>query len=202
MRAALFCLTIAFTSLVGSAQGAIVLSMESGIFSSESGVRSLRISARTDANDVLTAFVTDVTLQAGNFADPVGTFMQAGQIGAGSTGVSSFTRSSATEASLSLDFNMLSNPPNFDQPFPATNGELATIVFDINGLQPGTYSINFSNSFAIDAQANFIDVFENSGSFTVTAVPEPSSMLLLGVTGGAFLLYRRWKHGGSIQTVA
>lgn len=190
-KPSLYVLLLMLLGFQATAYGAIVLSIEAGSFQQNSGTQVLRVFARTNANDSLTALATDITLEAGIYSAVPGTFMEVGQIGFGSTGASDFFRNSDTDASLTLEFNMPANPPDFDQPFPLLAGELATIAFDVNGLSPGTYAINFSNSFAIDSAANFIDVIEGNGTFTITAVPEPSTFFMLGLTATGLCAYRR-----------
>ncbi len=176
--------TIFFSSME-AVHSAIVISIQPGTFQQNSGVQSLGIVARSTSSDLVTAFATDIRLAAGIFDTPPGTFMQSGQIGTGSTGASSFTRSSNTLASLSLEFNIPSNPPTNAQLFPLTDGLLATIRVNVNGLNPGNYGITFENSNVLNAAGNLVSTTANAGSFTITPVPEPSSALLVlaGIVG-------------------
>ena len=81
-------------------------------------------------------------------------------------------------------------------------------IFDITftaGTTPGIYGINAvspttspSNSFQINVGGspyNFVQLEQGSIEIgTVTAVPEPSSMLLMGLAATGVVLKRRWKR--------
>jgi hypothetical protein len=80
------------------------------------------------------------------------------------------------------------------QRVPNTTTALATLLINTNGLAVGSYSINFTAGFfGSNTIANA------SSSFNITAVPEPSSFLLLAIcSAGIYYRHRR----SSIATAA
>lgn len=76
----------------------------------------------------------------------------------------------------------------------AANGILATIVLNTAGLTPGSWALNpFIDNEGevtwIDFAGVAVDTF-NVGSLTITPVPEPAALALLGL-GGLFIRRRR-----------
>ncbi len=69
---------------------------------------------------------------------------------------------------MSLEFNI-------DQVFPATNQNLAQLIININGLSPGDYTVQAVNLDAQDINGP-IGAMAALGGFTITAVPEPSTL--------------------------
>ena len=192
---ALLCLAV-FNAITCVGKCDIVLSAQSGSFVQNSGVQSLNILASSNAADRLISLAVDVRLAAGVFEVPPGTFNQAGQIGFGNLDVvSSFSRSAEDSklASLSLDFSS-------EQLFPASDGNLATIRFNVNGLAIGNYNITFTTINALSA-AGLQPTIGNAGSFQITAVPEQSSALLLAIVS-AGMFGTKWFFRKSRQKIA
>lgn len=80
-------------------------------------------------------------------------------------------------AEFSLDFTA-------NELFPTEDRLLTRLTIDISGLQPGTFGIEV---FSDHTQMQSF----NLGSFTVSAVPEPSSMLLLFASTGLIAIRGR-----------
>lgn len=82
--------------------------------------------------------------------------------------------------------------------FSLTNGDvLARVSFSLSGTASGTYVINSRSISSLtlgngNTPSGFAPVDAAAGSFTISAVPEPSSMVLMGlvVAGGAGLRRR------------
>ncbi len=68
-------------------------------------------------------------------------------------------------------------------------GVLATIHFDSVAI--GTSNISFSDTTLLDSALNTIAAQSVAGSITVSAVPEPSSYLLMGLGVAGLLAWRR-----------
>ncbi len=172
----------AFLAYVGMAYGDIQLSVQSGgSWVENSGVQTLQLLANSNSSDQLITLTADVQLSGGSFTPTPGTYGQAGFIGVGNLDLASdFQRDPGNLglANLSLEFT-------FDQLFTNSNQTLATLSFNINGLAPGDYDISFP---MLDAQSigGAVGISGTLGSFTITAVPEPATMmptLILGSTG-------------------
>jgi hypothetical protein len=103
---------------------------------------------------------------------------------------SSFTvdpDSSRRRAPLVLDFLAPTSPL-------ASETRFARIDLDISGVAPGTYDLIVENVNPTLLTGTGIGVIGNPGgvqSFTITAVPEPSSLALLGLVGSLSFLRRR-----------
>ncbi len=65
------------------------------------------------------------------------------------------------------------------------------------GAAPGTWSLTFGpdTSLSDPTAANITDFSVQAGSFTVTSVPEPSSLILLAVGGVSVLFWRARNRG-------
>jgi hypothetical protein len=154
-------------------------------FASGSGTRSVDVVARSDAADSGLTTTVDFALGGGaKFDTPnAGTFGGTGFLGEGNivSSGSSFLRDplNASVSNLSIEFT---NP----QLIPSTNTRLATLSIDITGLAVGTYAINITG---VDLGGN-PGTF-NSGSFQITAVPEPSSLLAVGIGLGGLWIRRK-----------
>jgi hypothetical protein len=69
-----------------------------------------------------------------------------------------------------------------------TNTLLASLTLDASGATPGTYSMGLGNLTAVDPGFNSIAISNLSTasvSYTISAVPEPSAMYLIGVVFAA-----------------
>lgn len=91
-----------------------------------------------------------------------------------------------------------SSAPNSGNPFPYSmlaNQPVLLFQLDLTGIALGTYqvSLDSSNTTFLDDQINFIPInFQNTpGVFTVTAVPEPSSLTIVGLAQCVVVLRRR-----------
>lgn len=165
-----------------SANAAIVLSINSPVAPVLAGdTLNVQVFVRGDAGDNGIALTADFGLSGGFFNSPAGLFGQPGMVGAGNIFApgSSFNRdvNDFSLAYLSIDF--------LDTQFlPVADSLLAVLSINTTGLAAGTYDINVINA---DLNGN-IGTF-SGGSFTV-AVPEPTSMLTVGL-GMAGLWYGR-----------
>lgn len=75
---------------------------------------------------------------------------------------------------------------------PTTSTLLATMAVDITGLTPGAYSFTLdARAIGIGASAGSIALYSGGGEFSVTSVPEPGTMAVLGLIGGAAAWRRR-----------
>lgn len=171
----IFGLLAGFVMFASSANAAIVLSVASPVAPVTAGtLLNVNVFALGDAADTGIVSTADFALSGGIFTSPnAGTFGLAGMIGNGNINAagSSFTRDPGNNslANLSIEFNV-------SQLFPAANQLFATLAIDTTGLADGTYNINITNA---DLDGN-IGTF-SGGTFTINAVPEPTSILTAGV---------------------
>lgn len=200
-----------------TSQGALVLTFGSGnVFMQNSGVHTIDVFVRTNNATPEGSFgmSTDFTLSGGAFAPndhgfafsaavPAPGETKTGFIGLpGSFGVPnidagitffSFLSADPSSAVLSIAVN-----PQFS--VPTTDILLARLTVNVNGLAVNNYSITAaSNAGGTGASA----VVGASGSFTITAVPEPSSILgvsLLAI-GGCFYGWQRHQKKRSAVSV-
>ena len=75
--------------------------------------------------------------------------------------------------------------------FGDTNTKVGTVTLATIGATPGNYLMDFRNATTLTSAFDTIPTTGSATSFTITAVPEPSSMALLCVTGAAAWIYRR-----------
>jgi hypothetical protein len=75
--------------------------------------------------------------------------------------------------------------------FGDTNTRVGTVTLATTGATPGNYLMDFRNVTSLTSAFQSIASSGSSTSFTITAVPEPSSMALLCVAGAAAWVYRR-----------
>lgn len=179
------------------ATAALTFEFASGVdatFVQDSGVVSLALFVRSDDADVVTSIVADMEIAAGVFTTPAGIYNQPNQVGFEniSLGSSNFDPFANNQASLSLDFIS-------PQLIPDASQELALLTFDITGLAVGTYELRFLANPEVFNNANQIAALGNNGSFTVTAVPEPSAVALLAGCSGMLLYRKRYKQRGSCE---
>lgn len=161
----------AFTLLSQPVSAAIVLIVGSGSFAPNSGVQAVDILVHSDAADNSLFLTADFQLAAGVFPVAAGEFGQAGMVGVGNIQdppASQFISAGNNSATLSLDFTNV-------QPFPATDTLIGRMFIDTTGVAEGTHNIQVT-SFATQVASSSVN-----GSFTITAVPEPSSLCLMGI---------------------
>ena len=169
------------------ANAAVILSFGTGTFEQNSGVQFVDVFARATAPETTSSFVADFTLGGARFDSPVaGTFGFAGSIGAGFLDpASSFTVDSIDPrvAYLNLDF---ATP----QALPSVNTLIARLGIQTNAASLGTFNISADN---VATPAGLGSAA--AGSFTIiTAVPEPTSMALVGLVFGGFAGRRAMKR--------
>ena len=173
----LLCLALA----VSHASADIMLTTTPGsTFLQNSGVQSFQLFGQAAPGDLPTQFLlATVTIDSGTpglgvFTAPISyaSNFNASNVNAiGSTGVLEPT--DARIAYVSLDFTAA-------QLFPTGSpGVFGTFSFDVNGLGPGFYGILLS------AAESEIPVVTTNGGFTISAIPEPTSLLItsLGLAG-------------------
>jgi len=97
----------------------------------------------------------------------------------------------ATLADNSWDFTSL--PPGDPLPFTLSGSSrlLARLEFNANGAGVFNVNIDSATSTFSDAAFSTFAFTSTGGSFTITAVPEPSSMVLVGLIGFGGLMCRR-----------
>jgi PEP-CTERM motif len=165
-------LSLLLSSIVcQSTNAAIVLTAGSATFLQNTGIQAVDLLVRSNAADTSLFLTADFQLSAGVFPTAAGSFNQAGMVGAGNIQappISQFVSAGNNSATLSLDFT---NP----QLFPAADAVLARMFIDTTGLGIGTYNI-LVTSIATQVASSSVN-----GTFTITAVPEPSSLILIGV---------------------
>lgn len=177
-------LLLGLAVICSNANAAIIMTIGSGAGNLGAGPISIDVFARSTAgNESALAFVTDFQLATqGKFGAPVGTFGLAGFLGAGningansSLGLDPADATNRT-ANFSLDFTA-------NQLFGAADQRIATLNIDTTGVAAGTYAIN---GIGFDTGSGGAHTVFN-GSFTISAVPEPTSIALLSVVvGGVF----------------
>ncbi len=132
-----------------------------------------------------------------------GSFGQSGWLGSGGAlgtlsttpGASSFTLAAGL-GQLSLDFALGTS-------IPTTGAQIATINVNTSALGVGTYNIGIRTA-EVDNTVQFGNVNTPTaiGSFSITAVPEPSSMVLMGLSVAGFGAYARFRKGKKKKAVA
>jgi hypothetical protein len=75
--------------------------------------------------------------------------------------------------------------------FGDTNTRVGTVTLATAGATPGNYLMDFREVTTLTSGFQRITSSGSPTSFTITAVPEPSSMALLCVAGAAAWVYRR-----------
>ncbi len=183
--------------VVGQAGADLMLTTTSGLsFLQNSGTQSFQLFGKSAPTDpAIIALIGTIAIDSpavglGNFTNPISYVLNldASNVNASSTGV--LDPIDARIAYLSLDFTAPQLLPT------VTPGVLGTFNFDTNGLAPGTYNILLS-ALASDSP----NVVGTNGSFTITAIPEPSSILVTGLGLGA-IVFRRRRYAISSFTVA
>ncbi len=175
-------LLLGLAVICSNANAAILLSIgnngNGGSFAAGSGPISVDVFVRSTAAESSQGLEVSFNLLNGGAFSPVPGAFNAGFFGAGNITAagSSFVRSNATTSVLSIEFTA-------SQLFPAADARIATLSIDTTGLAAGTYGISTTGFFT--------EAFVNTapgGTFSiVSAVPEPTSIALLGVViGGVF----------------
>lgn len=183
------CLMLALSIYCQSTQAAIVLTVGTANFQLNTGVQAVDFFVRSDAADSTLFLTVDFELSSGVFPTAAGVFDQPGMVGFGNIQPppgSQFVSSGNNSATLSLDFT---NP----QLFPAVDTVLARIFIDTTSFGIGTYGIRVTS---VASQVDLSATSSGNGSFTISAVPEPGSLCLIGV---AALVAFRWRIGGKTR---
>jgi len=184
----LLSLALCWAVFTSSANATVILSFGNPeTFVSGSGIRSINVFANSTlgAGESAISIGADFVLGGGAVfnAPNAGTFGGAGFLGAGNIQpASSFGRDPAQAFFNTGYLNMIfvSN-----QNVPSAQTPLATLLVNTNGLAVGNYSITSTNGFF-----GLGNIADTSSSFNITAVPEPTSIALLGVGIGGFLTRR------------
>lgn len=167
-----------------------ILTIASGsVFQANTGIQSVDVFAKSNTSATGNSMSADFSLGGGaQFASTPGTFGGVGFVGAGNImtgpGSSIFSRvpGDPSNALLGIEFISL-------QTAPATNTRIATLSIDTANLAVGDYAININSTFFGGNPGTVVN-----GSFAITAVPEPASLLTVALTlGGAWLGRRRLK---------
>lgn len=183
----LFGCVLSFAFVVSQASADIMLTTTPGLsFAQNSGVQSFQLFGKSAPTDpAIIALIGTITIDSGapalgNFTSPISYILNldASNVNGSSTGV--LDPIDPRIAYLSLDFTAPQLIPT------AAPGVLGTFNFDTNGIVPGTYGILLS-ALASDGP----NVVGTDGSFTITAVPEPSSIFVTGLGLSAIVFRRR-----------
>ncbi|MEL6104394.1 MAG: PEP-CTERM sorting domain-containing protein [Planctomycetota bacterium] len=141
----------------------------------------------SDAADQPIAITGDFQiLNNATFLDPPGTFDEAGFYGNGNfNAASSFLvdTNDPSFAFMSLDIETAT-------PVPGSEVILAQLFVDSENLAPGTYDVELSNLFVFGSQGQIAANGVN-GTLTVTAIPEPTGVLMLGAITSLAVVRRR-----------
>jgi hypothetical protein len=133
---------------------------------------TISLSSNTGAGGLMVAGTNDLLPLSSN---PAGFF-------AGSfTAPGSFTANFSTVANNALTLQ-------------TTESLLATVTLSSVGATAGDYTVSLSQLDAIDGGFNqlaFSGTSTLSDAYSITAVPEPSSMLLTAIVGAGFMVRRR-----------
>ena len=171
-----------------TAKSEFILSVDTKTFVQGTGTQLLSIFLTTsDAapNDFLSDLTAIFTIdQSGEFLPVAGTFSNPGMVAAGNIQPgSTFSNQSGAgfpEVSiLNIQFsaNQTFNP----------GGVLAAFYIDTNAFAVGTYQIEAFSMTSNPSPA----ITLSDGSFTITAVPEPSSLVLVGLAAAGGVGYFR-----------
>lgn len=140
----------------------------------------------SDAADEPIAITGDFQILNATFLDPPGTFDEQGFYGNGNfNAASSFLvdTNDPSFAFMSLDIETAS-------PVPGSEVILAQLFVDSANLAAGTYDVELSNLFVFGGQGQ-ITANGVNGALTVTAIPEPSGLLMLGAITSLAVVRRR-----------
>ena len=176
--------------LVSSAKAGIVLTIVNKSFDSDSGVQLIDVFARTSnpTTETTKSISADFTLSRGVFVENnngfgfasginppasekrTGIVGSAGMLAAGNIfGGSFFVFDSSDPKFAVLSLDLIA-----DQPVTVTDQRLLQLTVNVNGLAPGNYGIDVAGG---------TNVVGGTFGFSITAVPEPGSLLLLSTVG-------------------
>ncbi len=163
-----------------AASAAIVVTADNVVFQENSGIRPVDIFIRSDAADSSIFLIVDFQISAGSIPSTAGEFDLNGMVGQGNIQAppASLFLGAGDTSTLSLDFT---NP----QLFPAIDTVIARMFIDTTGLTVGVYNINV---LGVASEAGGAGV---NGTFTISAVPEPSTFALVGLTSISLVGIRR-----------
>ena len=166
-----------------------ILTIASGsVFQANTGIQSVDVFAQSNTSATGFSMTAGFSLSGGAVFDSpnAGTFGGVGFIGESNiNNATSFLQRNTVDpsnAALSIDFVGL-------QTAPATNTRIATLRIDTTNLAVANYTININSTFFGVNPGTAVN-----GSFAITAVPEPGSLLTVALgLGGAWLGRRRLK---------
>lgn len=142
---------------------------------------------RSDRGDDPIAIAGDFRILNATFSDPPGAFDQPGFFNAGNYNDASSLLLDPNDASLafmSLDIDTPAAIPDVD-------AILVQLFVDSASLTPGEYEINLANTLALNSNGDVPNTVGVAGTLTITAIPEPSSVFVLGTAGATLLMRRR-----------
>lgn len=183
----LFSCFLSLAFVVSQASADIMLTTTSGLsFAQNSGIQSFQLFGKSAPTDpAIIALIGTIAIDSGLpalgiFTSPINySFnLDASNVNGSSTGV--LDPLDARIAYLSLDFTAPQLIPT------GAPGVLGTFNFNTNGLAPGTYGILLS---ALASEGP--NVVGTNGSFTISAVPEPSSIFVTALGFGTIIFRRR-----------
>jgi hypothetical protein len=182
---------LALAVLVSSVSADIALTTTSGLsFVQNSGNQNFQLFAQGGVADpsviamIATIKIASPTPGVGIFTSPISysSNFNAPNVNGSSSGV--IDPLDARISYLSLDFTAPQAIPSM------TPGVFGTFTFNVNGLLPGIYNIDFEQA-STDGPLINGGLDGTAGSFEITAVPEPTSILTTATLGFAGLFYRR-----------
>ncbi len=167
--------------LAQAASAAIFVTADNVVFQENSGIRPVDIFIRSNASDSSLFLSVDFQISAGTIPVTAGEFDLNGMVGQGNIQAppaSLFVGNGTDISTLSLDFTNA-------QLFPDVDTVIARMFIDTTGLAVGVYDINV---LGVASQAGGSGV---NGTFTISAVPEPSTFALVGLTAFSLVGIRR-----------
>ncbi len=187
----LFSCVLSLALIVSQACADIALTTSSGLsFVQNSGAQSFQLFAQGAPLDnpiiamIGTIKIASPTPGVGIFTSPISytSNFNAANVNGSSSGV--IDPLDARISYLSLDFTSPQAIPS------GSPGVFGTFTFNVNGLLPGAYNISFEDAFTDGPLING-GLNGTAGSFNITAVPEPTSILTAATLGFAGLFHRR-----------